>query len=188
MRYDCKLSNLESTLPLNREVIGRFIDATVNDRAEAKRLLNAHPDLRNATWIGDENILNFLAIENFPEGVRFCIENGFDPNQSDDEFGTTPLFYACMLNYPDVALVLLQHGANPNAKSEIYDNPIHCCVQKGNADLLDILIIHGADPRYTTDLGETVFDNWPNKVAKQSALARVLHKHNVTSNGEITNG
>ena len=164
---------------MDREIIGRFIDASVNDHAEANRLLNANPGLREQTWLGDESILNFLVIENFFEGVRFCVQNGFDPNQTDGQFGTTPLHYACKLNYPDVALVLLQHGANPNAISEIDDNPIHCCIQNGNAEILDLLISNGADPNYTTDLGETVFDKWPNDAGKQAALETVLHKHNV---------
>ena len=174
------LSHVSDPMQLDREIVGKFIDASVNNHAEAKRLLNAHPQLRIATWLGDESVLNFLAIENFPEAVRFCVQNGFDPNEADGKFGTTPLHYACKLNYPDVAMVLLQHGANPDAKSEVDDNPIHCCVRNGNAELLDVLISHGADPRYVTDLGETVFDNWPNDADKQSALGRVLDQHKVT--------
>jgi len=158
----------------------------VKDQALARRLLNANPDLRSATWLGDERILIFLAIENFPEGIRFCVQNGFDPNQTDGKFNTTALHYACKLNYSDVAAILLEHGADPNAKSEIDDNPIHCCVQNGNAEILDLLISHGADARYTTDLGETAFDNWPSDADKQSALAKVFEKHNITRDGEST--
>ena len=180
------LSRLRITLQIDRETIGQFIDASVKDHAEANRLLSANPELRNATWLGDELILNFLAIENFVDGVRFCLQNEFDPNQTNCEFGTTALHYACKLNYPDVAFELLQNGADPNAKSEIDDNPIHCCIQNGNVNILDLLISHGANARYTTDLGETVFDNWPNDASKQSALAAILAKHDIQRDGEIT--
>ena len=95
-------------MSLERKVIGQFIDAAVNNHAEAKRLLNAYPNLRDATWLGDEPVLNFLTIEYFFEGVQFCLKNGFDPNQTDGEFETTPLHYACKLNYSDIAWVLLQ--------------------------------------------------------------------------------
>lgn len=173
------LSRLRYLLEIDRDIVGKFIDASVSDHAEAKRLLNAYPNLRDATWLGEERILNFLAIEKFPSGIRFCVQNGFDPDQTDGGFGTTPLHYACKLNYPDVALIQLQHGANPNVHSEIDETPIYCCIQNGNAEMLDLLISHGADPRYTTDLGETVFDNWPNDADKQSALAEVLEKHGV---------
>ena len=173
-------------MQIESEIIGQFIDASVNDHAEAKRLLNAHPDLRNSTWLDDALILSFWAIVNFVDGVRFCLQNGFNPNQTNCEFGTTTLHYACKLNYPDVASVLLEYGADPNAKSEIDDNPLHCCIKNSNATILDLLILHGADARYTTELGETVFDNWPNDADKQSALAAVLAKHNIERDGEIT--
>ena len=59
-------------MQIENEIIGQFIDASVDDHVEAKRLLNANPGLRNATWFGDDLILNFLTIENFVDGVRFC--------------------------------------------------------------------------------------------------------------------
>lgn len=164
---------------IEREVVGRFIDASVDDHAEAKRLLDAHPQLRDATWLGDERLLSFLVIENGVEGVRFCLENGFDPNHRDRHFGTTPLHKACQLNYFDVAQELLKHGADPDAHSDVVDTPIHCCIQNGNYKLLDLLLANGADPNYMTDLGETIFDNWPNDAEKQAQLASVLRKHNI---------
>ncbi len=172
-------------MQIEPEIIGQFIDASVNNHAVAKRLLKANPGLRNATWFGDDLILIFLTIENYVDGVRFCLLNGFDPNQTNCEFGTTALHYACKLNYCDVAFELLQNGADPNAKSEIDDNPIHCCIQNGNASMLDLLISKGANARYTTELGETVFDNWPNDADKQTALAAILAKHGIQRDGEI---
>ena len=62
--------------------------------------------------------------------------------------------------------------------------PIHCCIGDGNAEMIDLLITGGADPYYTTELGETIFDNWPNNSEKQSRLNAVLKKHNVTQNAK----
>ena len=59
-------------MQLELETIGKFIDASVNDHSQAERLLVAHPELRNAKWIGDEHLLNFLVIENFLDGVSFA--------------------------------------------------------------------------------------------------------------------
>ncbi|MDA7906507.1 ankyrin repeat domain-containing protein [Mariniblastus sp.] len=173
-------------MQIEREVIGKFIDASVNDHAEAERLLDAHPNLRQASWMGDEHLLNFLVIENFATGVTFCLEHGFDENQVDSEMGTTPLHYACKLNYLDIAKVLLSSGADPNSLCQIDDTPIHCAVQNGNADLVDILIQNGGNPNYTTELGETIFDNWPPWA--ENELGNVIRKHNVTRNSDITNG
>ena len=178
------LCRLRPKLQIERETIGKFIDASVNDHTEAVRLLESYPTLRQASWVGDEHLLNFLVIENFATGVAFCLEHGFDANQIDGEMGTTPLHYACKLNHMDVASVLLAGGANPNAICQIDDTPIHCAVQNGNAELVDTLIQHGGNPNYTTELGETIFDNWP--PSAENDLANVIRKHNVKPNGDIT--
>ena len=174
-------------MQIENEIIGQFIDASVDDHVEAKRLLNANPGLRNATWFGDDLVLNFLTIENFVDGVRFCLQNGFDPNQTNCNLGMTALHYACKLNYFDVATELLQNGADPNAESIVDATPIQCCIKSGNATMLDLLISSGANARHTTEFGETVFDNWPNDADKQSALAAILAKHNIHRDGETTN-
>ena len=172
-------------MQIEREIIGQFIDASVNDHAKAKALLQSHPTLRQANWIGDEHLLNFLVIENFAVGVAFCLEHGFDANQIDGETGTTPLHYACKLNYLVVAEILVDGGANPNAICKIDDTPIHCAVRNGNAELVDVLIRRGGDPNYQTDLGESIFDNWPQWA--ENELSSVIKKHNVKpANGDIT--
>ena len=165
------------TNTVEREVIAKFIDAAVNDHDSAQQLLDAYPDLRHATWLGEEHVLNFMVIENLLCGVSFCLEHDFDPNQRDGDPGTSPLHLACKLNYFDVARILLQYGADPNAVSEIDDTPLHCSIANGNASLVDMLIESGADPTYTTDLGETMLDNWPPWA--ESELAAVLAKHNI---------
>jgi ankyrin repeat protein len=160
-----------------REVVGRFIDAAVDDHDEAQQLLDAHPDLRHAAWLGDEHVLIFLVVENFMRGVQFCLEHRFNPNQIDGEFGTSPLHLACKLNYPEISECLLRHGADPNAVSAIDDTPIHCAIQTGNADLVETLIEYGADPNYTTELGETIFDNWPPWA--EESLSGVIAKYQI---------
>ena len=167
---------------IERETIGEFIDASVNDQSEAKRLLNANPNLRTATWLGDEPIVMFLAIENFADAIKFCVQNGFDVNGAENEFNETPLHNACKLNYPDVVRVLCELGADTNAISIIDATPLHCCIDNANSGIIDTLIAHGADPHYVTELGESIFDNWPNSAAKQATLAKTLARHGVKKN------
>jgi ankyrin repeat protein len=170
---------LRLLVQLEREIIGRFIDASVNDKAEAERLLIAHPELRKANFLGEEHLLNFLVIENFCDGVLFCLTHGFDPNQRDGNTGTTPLHFACKLNYFEMAKILLKFGANPNSVCIIDDTPIHCAVRNGNAELVDFLIQNGADPNYSTESNETIFDNWPPWA--ENYLLAVIEKHGIES-------
>ncbi len=128
--------------------------------------------------MGSDSVLDFLVIENFPAAVSFCLLHGFDANRAESEMGTTPLHYACKLDYFDVARALLEHGADPNAICQTDDTPIHCAVKNGNAELVDALIQRGGDPNYVTGLGETIFDNWPPWA--EAPLAAVIKKHQVT--------
>ena len=57
-------------------------------------------------------------------------------------------------------------------------------MQNGNAELVDTLIQHGGNPNYTTELGETIFDNW--SPSAENDLANVIRKHNVKRNGDTT--
>ncbi|GAB5442871.1 MAG: hypothetical protein Fues2KO_32200 [Fuerstiella sp.] len=164
---------------LSGDIIGLFIAASVTDHGKAARLLRQHPELREASWLGDERLINFLVIKNHCDGVRFCLQNGFDANQSDGEFGDSPLHYACMLDYSEMVILLLEFGADCNAVSCINDTPLHCCVRNGNSEIADLLLSHGADPNYTTELDETIFDNWPDDSTKQAGLALILQQHNV---------
>ena len=176
------LSSSEDVLVIERKIIGDFINASVNDQSEAKRLLNANPSLHTATWLGDEPIVMFLAIENFANAIKFCVENGFDVNGGENEFNDTPLHNACKLNYPDAVRVLCELGADTNATSIIDATPLHCCIDHANSDIIDTLIIFGADPCYVTDLGYTIFDNWPNCATKQASLRNTLYRHGVKKN------
>lgn len=169
-------------MAIEREAIGKFIDACVNNQPEAKRLLNANPDLRNACWLGDEPVLMFLAIENFADAVKFCIANGFDVNGGENELNESPLHNACKLNYPGVVRALCELGADTNAVSKIDDTPLHCCIDNANSEIIGILLAHGANPNYVTTLGETIFDNWPNHAGKQAILTQTLAEHGISRN------
>jgi ankyrin repeat protein len=172
------LFRVEILLAIERELVGRFIDAAVNNPSEALRLLGSNPDLRTAHWNLGQSALHFLAIESRADAVSLLLQNGWDPN-AVNEFGDTPLIDACLLGNIEIAKLLLENGADPNATSDTHDNALHCCIRNGNAGLLDLLISSGADPQYITSLGDTIFDNWPNNPKKQNALTEALAKHNV---------
>ena len=142
-----------------QDIISRFVDAAGDDHSVADELLHQYPDLKSARWVGD-SILRFLAIENFPVGVKYLVERGW-PLDETNECGATPLHDAIRAHAPDAALALLELGANPNAHSEIYDKPIHCAIASGDAAIVRALINSGANPKYTTELGETAFDVLP---------------------------
>lgn len=168
----------EGVLIESQSLVGQFIEAVGNDRDEARRLLQSHPTLFTTPLDLGQNALHFLTLEGSPEDVEFLLQQGFDPERRND-FGDTPLLDACVLEKTETAKVLLAYGADPNVGSEVRFNAIHCCVYDGNAELIDALILAGAIPVYTTPLGETIFDQWPDCPKRQQAMQDLIQRHQI---------
>jgi ankyrin repeat protein len=164
---------------LPKELVGEFVDAVVQDRERAEALLSVHPDLIDARWIHGESVVHFLAIEGFIDGVRFLAEHGADVN-AVNEFGDAPLIDITVLGITEAAEVLLRHGANPNVRSVMHDNPLHCAVRAGSVSLVALLLDAGADGRYLTDLGESVFDALPKSAEECDSIVAILANHGIT--------
>lgn len=158
--------------------IGDFIDAVVLDPEKAAAMLRDDPALLDARWLHEETVLHFLAVEGKAEHVRLLGEWGFDPN-TPNEFGDAPLIDVAVLGRDDVAAVLLDLGADPNARSETWDNVLHCAVRSGNARLVDLPLSNGANADYVTDIEQTVFDALPEDEAARAAIEEVFVRHGV---------
>jgi len=169
----------ENMANLPKEIIGEFIDAVVQDRKRADTLLSIHPELIDARWIHGESLIHFLAVEGFTDGVRFLAERGADVN-TVNKFGDAPLIDIAVLGLDDAAEVLLRYGANPNASSLTRDNPLHCAVRSGNARLVSLLLGAGADGRYLTDIGESVFDALPESANERESIVTILGEYGIT--------
>jgi len=164
-------------LPLLKTLVGEFIDASVDDRTRAAELLAAHPDLLNARWLHGETVLHFLAVEGFIDAVRFLAERGADVNAVND-FGDPPLVDVVALGRTEIAEVLLRHGANSDARRSATSDPVlHCAVERGNDRLADLFLAAGADARYVTDLGGSVFDAVPLSGVRRTRCRHSLLEH-----------
>ncbi|MGG1660899.1 ankyrin repeat domain-containing protein [Brevibacillus sp. NRS-1366] len=76
------------------------------------------------------------------ELVGHLLANGADPNLTD-KYGQTPLMEALDYDNYEIARLLLQHRADPNKRAK-YSTPIEYAVQQNDADLLKLLLDHGA--------------------------------------------
>jgi ankyrin repeat protein len=161
---------------LDKEIIGEFIDAAVDDQPRAKELLRQYPQLTDARWIHDETVLHFLAIEYFADAVRFLCELGFNVN-TVNEFGHSPLLEVSSLHSNEVAKILLDHGADPNVTSDTLDCPLHRAVDSGNPELVELLLKAGANPEYVTDNGETYVDLLPEFGEFRETIVALFEKY-----------
>jgi hypothetical protein len=90
--------------------------------------------------------------------LHHCAENGFttsvkrllsirniNVNVKDDEYGATPLHDAAYNGHVEIARLLLQSGADVNAKDRWDRTPLHFAAIQGHVDILHLLVENGAD-------------------------------------------
>jgi uncharacterized protein len=82
-----------------------------------------------------------------PEAVKQLLQEDQTAVNALSPDGFTPLGLACFFNHPEIARLLVKHGANVNAVSQnnMQVSPIHSAVAVGNAELVKFLLEHGAD-------------------------------------------
>lgn len=71
------------------------------------------------------------------------------------EEGRTPLHLAADLGRDDVCLVLLEAGANVNARSDYGETSLQAAAELGDTALCEMLLAHGASANAVDDKGET---------------------------------
>lgn len=105
--------------------------------------------------------------DNFP---RFCsrfdtckllVDNGADTNVPAGYNKETPLQRTITLGDDDISELLIQNGANVNAKNRLRQTPLHYAAHRGNMNMVKVLLKHGAKREVKDDNGDT-----PAKIAK----------------------
>lgn len=114
-----------------------LIEAVQARRAEAVILLLKHGAAANALKSGGISVLS-LAIEvNDPDSVKFLLEHGADLKSAVGSYRHAKL---------RVASLLLDHGADPNAKDSNGATPLVYAACDGHAELVKLWLGAGADP------------------------------------------
>ena len=80
-----------------------------------------------------------------PQIARALLDWGADPNAVQDRSGEMPLHCAATVNNLAVAEVLLEHGANPNAKNENEATPVYYAVLSRHREFVELLVHSGAN-------------------------------------------
>lgn len=87
------------------------------------------------------------------EVIELLLKRGLDCN-ADGPFGTKPIQKAARTGNIGALEALLQHGAEVDAagglRVEINDSALNIAVKRGDADMVKLLLMHGADPNNKT--------------------------------------
>jgi len=133
-------------------ILENYINADKNkDRIKIKDIINNHAgtDLDINTKIDkDGNTLLSLAVKNNDfELVCFLLDHKADPNIVADNYQKlTPLHHAAINGNLEMIKILLEAGANPNAKAGSNYTALHYAARECHTEIFYTLIKAGADP------------------------------------------
>lgn len=81
---------------------------------------------------------------NFPV-VRYHIDHGMNPNYQHPEFEVTALVTAILNEHTDIAIYLLENGADPKLRSDFDQlTPEEAALRRKNVEVLNVLGLRGA--------------------------------------------
>ena len=87
------------------------------------------------------------------KAVKQALAGGADPNTMDPQSGSTLLATAALMGHTKVVALLLEHGANINARSRDGGTALHAAAFLGRAETVKLLLDKGADTIIQNNMG-----------------------------------
>jgi len=164
-------------------VSAEFIAAVKKgDRETVEWMLAADPALVGAKDDAGVSAVLLAHYYGKDDVAKVLIEHGADVTMASKPAGFTPLHSAVADDAgeatKDLVRMLLDAGADPNARSATDGTPVHTAAFTGNIPVLQMLLAYGGDPAAADKKGLTPLD-----VARErhhSEVAALLH-HSVTN-------
>lgn len=179
-------AEIVSALLRRRPELDVFEAATVGDADRIRDLAARDPTLANAVAGDGFSPLGLAAFFKRTAAVRVLLDAGASPATPARFGGFTPLHSAVANDAApvekEIVRMLLEAGADPNARSAGGGTPLHSAAHTGDIPVLQLLLASGGDPAITDVGGRTPLD-----VARDrghSEAAALLH-HGVTDRRRI---
>lgn len=123
--------------------------AHLDDLDMADRLLRAGADFRRANRTG-ATPMYLATVNGSARMIERLLEAGADPNAALTENRETVLMLTARTGNPDAVRVLIEHGADVNAKQARDFTALMFAAAEGHAAVIDVLLESGADPAAAT--------------------------------------
>ncbi len=145
---------------LDRGATLTFGEACALGRAElAAQMLDANPALLDSYSDDGFPAVGLAVFFRHPELARTLIERGANVNAAArNAFRVAPVHAAAAVRDASVMKLLIDHGADVNARQQMGYTALHTAAQHGDDVMLELLLASGADSRATGDDGKTPAD------------------------------
>ena len=161
--------------------IDRFLGACVRgDRAEAKRLLDAQPGLPNRLSDEDRAAIVAAAGSAPTTTVRLMLELGFSPH-ARNSFAETPLHTAAYAGRAETVQLLLDHGAEIDARDANFDGTPLGYATVGSGEHTNAGGDSVATVRLLLHAGASRAGAWVASKPPSEDVAEVLRNHGITA-------
>lgn len=145
------------TLPLDpviHKALPQIIHACLENNVEGVRQCLDGGDSVYTAHEYHPSVAATASAEGYVEILKLLLEHGYDANHVEGGFGERLLHH--ITDSPrlmEQARLLLDFGADPNAKNKYGATPIQCAASSGNLEYLELLLKEGADPEYVSPKG-----------------------------------
>jgi ankyrin repeat protein len=133
--------------------------AALGDLSRMRALLDADPSLLDAFGEDGFNALGLAIFFRHPEVARLLIDRGADVvAPARNAMKVAPVHAAATQGDVEMMQLLLERGADPNARQQMDYTPLHSSANRGDAETARLLVSRGADARAKTSDGKTPAD------------------------------
>jgi ankyrin repeat protein len=134
-----------------------IFEASATGQADRVRsLLASEPGLANAAATDGFTPLGLASFFGHAEVTALLLARGAEVNApSKNEMSVMPVNSAAAARHTAVVKLLLDHGADPNARQRSAFTPLHSAAHNGQIDMAELLLDRGADIHARSDEGLT---------------------------------
>lgn len=152
----CRNEPAINILKKHKKELDIFEAACIGENDKVLVLLDKNPELLNAFSIDGFTILGLSCFFGHLSLASLLMKKAANPNiPSNNPYKVAPIHSACAISNFDIVALLINHGADVNAKQMQGVTPLHSAAHNGQPKIIKLLIDNGADINAKTDNGQT---------------------------------